>query len=76
MGKAPAYRFEALADIDVDSAVFQVGLHHHPVGPARPGFVINTGAVEVRFNAHRTDIDAMIEALKSARRKLRKLEAL
>lgn len=76
MGKASTYHFEPLADIDVDGAVFQVGVHHYPIGPARPGFIVNAGAIEIRFNAHHTDIDAMIEALKSARRKLRKLEAL
>lgn len=76
MGLLSGYQFETLADIDVDGAAVRVGLNHYPAGPARPGFVINTGAVEVQFNVHHTDIDAMIEALKSARRKLRKLEAL
>lgn len=69
--KNPDYRFEPLANIDIDSASFQVGLHHYHIGPCRPGFVINAGAIEISVNAHHTDIDAMINALKLARKKLR-----
>lgn len=69
--KKPELRFEALADIDVDSAVFMVGLQHFPIGPARPAMRFETGAVNVGIEVHYGDLDAMIDALKEAKRKLK-----
>ena len=73
MAKKPTHRFEEIADLDVDGAVVQIGLEHFPIGPARPAIWINTGAVEVRFNVHHTDIDTLIDGLKAAKRELKKL---
>lgn len=65
-------RFEALADIDVDGAAFQVGLSHYAFSPSRAGFRFNAGAVEVIVNVHHTDIDEMIKALRRAKNALAK----
>lgn len=75
MTKPDPNRFEAFADIDIDSAVLQVGLQHCAIGPAGPAMRVNAGAVEVQIRAHISDIDAMIDALKAARKKLRKVAA-
>lgn len=72
---APENRFEVFADVDLDSVVMQVVLHHAMIGPPQPGFRFNAGAIEVSFNAHCTDIDTMIDALKAARKALRKAGA-
>ena len=76
MGKPAKYRFEVLTDVDLDGAAMQVGLHHYAIGPARPGFLINTGAVEISVNVHGVaDLDEMIAALRGAKRRLTKMEA-
>ena len=63
--------FEALADIDVDSAVFKIGLQHGAIGPARPAMRFETGAVSIGIEVHYIDLDAMIDALKSSKKKLK-----
>ena len=75
MSKTPKFRFEEFADFDVDGACVHIGLEHYPIGPARPAIRINAGAVEVRCHVHHTDIDAMIDGLKAAKRELKKLAA-
>ena len=65
-------RFEPLADIDVDGAVFQVGIHHYVFGPARPAIHFGTGCVDITINVHRGDIDTMVNALKRAARQIDK----
>lgn len=67
-------RFEEFVDFDVDGAAFQVGLKHCVIGPAGPAIRIMTGALEILFTAHITDIDLMISGLKDARKELRRLE--
>lgn len=69
---APENRFELFADVDLDGVAMMIGLHHAMIGPPRPGFLLNTGAIEVNFNVHHTDIDTMIDALKDVRKALRK----
>lgn len=68
-------RFEAFADFDADGAAVQVGLQHFVIGPPGPAIRINTGALEIQFTAHITDIDTLIDGLKQARRRMRKAEA-
>lgn len=63
-------RFEVFADIDIDGASLQVGLQYYAIGPAAPALRVNAGAVEVQIRAHITDFDAIIDALKAARKKL------
>lgn len=75
MSKVDPNRFEAFADFDTDGAAFRVGLQHYAIGPAGPAIQINTGALEIQFRAHITDIDAMIDGLKQARKALRKAAA-
>lgn len=72
MTKLGPNRFEEFADFDTDGAVFRVGLQHHAIGPASPAIQINTGALEIQFRAHVTDIDTLIDGLKAARKKLKK----
>ena len=67
----PENRFEVFYDTDIDGAVLQVGLLHAPIGPPRPAVRVGTGAVEITVNGHHADIDAMIEALKAVRRRLK-----
>jgi hypothetical protein len=66
-------RFEILADVDVDGAVFQVGVEHYVLGPPRPAFHVGGGAVNVTVNVHRGDIDVMISALKQAKKLIDKM---
>jgi hypothetical protein len=66
--------FEVFADIDIDGAALRVGLLHYALGPPGPAMQVNAGAVEVQIRAHITDIDAMIDALKAARKKLRQVQ--
>lgn len=66
-------RFDALADIDTDGAVFQVGVQHFAIGPPAPAIFISTGALELKFTAHISDIDNIIDALKEARKELKRL---
>lgn len=73
MVKKRENRFEVLVDIDTDGAVFQVGLQHSMIGPPQPAFHIGTGALELTYCAHFSDIDAMIAGLKEARKVLKKL---
>lgn len=65
-------RFEPLADIDVDCAVFQVGVQHYVFGPPDPTILIGTGALELKIRVHISDIDPMIEALTEAKAKIEK----
>lgn len=67
-------RFESFVDIDTDGAVFEVGLQHFAIGKPGPAIRINTGALEMKYVAHVTDVDALIDGLKQARKALRKLE--
>jgi hypothetical protein len=63
-------RFEVLVDIDVgaECVVFQVGIEHYVLGPPCPAFYVEAGDVNVKVNVHRGDIDAMISALKKAKK--------
>lgn len=63
-------RFEQFAETDVDGAVLRIGLEHYVAGPPSPAILINTGAVELTFRAHASDIDLIIDAFKAARRKM------
>lgn len=65
-------RFEDFVDLDTDGAVFQVGLQHAMHGGPSPAFRINTGALELKYVAHVSDIDALIRGLKEARKELRR----
>lgn len=65
-------RFEDFVDLDTDGAVFQVGLQHAALGGPSPAFRINTGALELKYVAHMSDIDALINGLKEARKELRR----
>ena len=69
----PKNRFEPFTDIDIDGAVFQVGLQHCMIGPPRTAMHIGTGAIEITICMHCTDIDSVIDALNTARKKLRKI---
>lgn len=64
-------RFEPFVDFDTDGAAFQVGLQHYAVGGPGPAIRINTGALEIQFRAHSTDVDALIDGFKQARKQLR-----
>lgn len=68
-------RFEEFVDFDTDGAVFRVGLQHYALGAPGPAIQINTGALEIQFRAHSTDIDALIDGLKQARKRIRALKA-
>lgn len=68
----PENWFEPFADLDTDGAVFQVGLQHYAIGTPGPAIHISTGALDLQFNAHITDLDALIEGLKAARKALLK----
>jgi hypothetical protein len=67
-------RFEEFVDFDTDGAAITIGLQHFALGPPAPSFLINTGALQIQFTAHSTDIDVLIEGLTKARKKLRKWE--
>ena len=66
-------RFESLVDLDTDSAVFEVGIQHHLCGPPSPAFRINTGALELKYLAHVSDLTNLIAGLKAGRKRLREL---
>jgi hypothetical protein len=68
-------RFEALADIDLDGSVMEVGIQHFAMGPAGLAIRFNTGALEVSFGVHMSDLREMIEALTAAEKQMAKLEA-
>lgn len=38
-------RLEVVADIDIDGAVFEVGVQHYAIGTAGAGIRIDTGAI-------------------------------
>lgn len=65
-------RFEAFVDFDTDGCVVQVGLRHFAIGNPAPAVRLNTGALELIFTAHSTDMDTLIDGFKEARRELRK----
>lgn len=73
MAKTDPNRFEAFVDFDTDGAAFQVGLQHFAIGPAGPAIRINTGALELKYTAHLSDIDSLIDGLKKARKRLREI---